>query len=138
QLLIPNFYSWSIEQLGGQRAADVISRHAQGHPFRFLGPNGFLFASHGVAFAFTAIGLLCFRTVGTGRHSLTWQGIEYICVIMALLSARSVLPLVVVYVVVLVGRSETWRKRVVTFGAIVLVTVTLAYVAMLSRGGQQL
>lgn len=140
QLLSPDFHTWSVAHLGGFRAAQVLSRQAQGHPFRFLGPNGFLFASHGVAFACTALGLLCFRAGGSRRRwgSVLLTGIEGACLLMAVLSARSALPLVALYLVVRVACAGHWRRRLAVGLAYVLAVGVLVGAAMLSPGGRQL
>ncbi|ERS12794.1 hypothetical protein Q668_17305 [Alcanivorax sp. PN-3] len=112
QLLFPSFHNWSIDVLGGFRVSDVIARHAEGHPFRFFGLNGFLFASHAVAYGFCALALCIVR--GQLASPIIRAGlflVEMSCLLMALLAGRSALPLVALYVLYSLWVAKQGRVR---------------------------
>lgn len=139
QLFIPSFHEWSIEQLGGFRVDHVINGNNQGHPFRFLGLNGFLFASHGVAFAFAALGMLVCRNK-TRCHAATYSFfcIEIICLFAALLSGRSSLPLFGIYILASLYLAHGLRQRLSLCIAYLVIGVLLALLSRISDDGQQL
>lgn len=139
QLLIPSFHEWSIEQLGGFRVEQVISGNHHGHPFRFLGPNGFLFSSHGVAFAFAALGMLVWRS-NTGSRAVTYSFlcIEITCLLAALLSGRRALPLIGIYILTSLFLAHSLRQRLSLCLVYVVIGLLLALLPRVSKDGQQL
>ncbi|MDK7584474.1 hypothetical protein QP575_01485 [Alcaligenes faecalis subsp. phenolicus] len=139
QLLVPSFHEWSIGQLGGFRVEQVISGNHHGHPFRFLGPNGFLFSSHGVAFAFTALGLLVSRTTKGGRAATyPFFCIEIACLLAALLSGRSALPLLGIYILASLFFAYGLRQRLSLCLIYLVIGALLAMLPKVSKDGEQL
>lgn len=138
QLFIPSFNGWIIEQLGGFRVEQVISGNNHGHPFRFLGLNGFLFASHGVAFAFTALGMLVCRN-NIRRPSVTYLFfcIELVCLLAALLSGRSALPLLGIYIIASLYFAHGLRQRLVMCLVYLVIGVLMALLPRVSEDGRQ-
>lgn len=100
QFLIPEFHLWSFSNFGTDAAFEVIEKNMSGHNLRNLGWNGFLFASDGVAFAFSALFILFYRSsiksLST-RQQIFLFTIEIICVALALISGRSTIPIVILY-----------------------------------------
>ena len=139
QLIFPSFHHWSLVHLGGFRATDVINRNAQGHAFRFLGVNGFLFSSHGVAFALTALGLRAFRTTdGATRFTGLLFAIEIACLIMALISGRSALPLVVLYLGVSLYLADSWLRRLALLAFFIPLPIVATLVLQQTPEGRNL
>ncbi|MGG4775532.1 O-antigen polymerase [Paenalcaligenes sp. Me52] len=100
QFSIPDFHIWSFKNFGTEAAFEVIEKNMSGHNLRNLGWNGFLFASDGVAFSFSALFILFYRTsiknLST-KHKLFLFFIEIICIALALISGRSTIPIVLIY-----------------------------------------
>lgn len=137
QLASPNFQAWSIAALGGFRANEVIDNEAHGHAFRFLGVNGFLFASHGVAFALTALGLLVFSTRFTIWPSFFFRCVETGCILASLASGRSALPLVLAYILLRISFARGWGHRLVTCCGYVLFGFMLVQLLQTTTEGRQ-
>lgn len=141
QWLIPSFQLWSIRELGGFRVEHVINGNNHGHPFRFFGLNGFLFASHGIAFVLTALGMLVTRAALWSRPNtctIFFYLVEFTCLFLALLSGRSALPLIGLYVIVSLYLAQNLRQRLTLFGIYVLLTLLLASLPKFSQDGKQL
>lgn len=104
QVAIPVFNTWSFNLLATEAAKQTIESNMSGHSFRNYGWNGFLFASDGIAFAFSALFLSTYRR-SLHKKFLQYNYfivfIELACIALAAISGRSAIPIILIYLMFL-------------------------------------
>lgn len=104
QITIPVFNNWSFNLFATEAAKITIESNMSGHGFRNYGWNGFLFASDGIAFAFSALFLLTYRR-SVHKKILQYEYfivfIELACIALAAISSRSAIPVILIYLTLL-------------------------------------
>lgn len=117
EIIFPNFHSFVSPYVMGDGAKNVYEANAGGNQYRFLGWNGFLFASDSVALAFTALGILIFSS----KVSFYSLAIELLCIGLSIIAGRSGLPIVFLYLLLAITyRFNYLRLTLILTSAIAL------------------
>lgn len=127
ELLFPSFHEFVTPYVASESAQQVVEGNFSGNVFRNLGWNGFLFADYSVAFAFTALGIMIFR----GKVNFFSLTIEFSCLLLALISGRSALPIVIVYILL----SLTYKLNIFRVVSIALIASATVIYLINTLGG---
>lgn len=126
QMVFPSFHEFITPYITSEGAEFVIENNLSGNEFRNLGWTGFLFAHYSVALAFTALGIILYKKDMT----LISLFIELFCVLLAIISGRSGLPIIGVYIFI----SFTYRFNYVRVAALICISITLV-IYMINKFG---